>query len=115
MPNEVLRIARRHLNDPVEMGMPSLADVEARVRASPDYRDAFAEAFGDHGPVTIGRIAQALAAYERTLITPDAPYDRFVRGDLEALTPAQLRGMALRRTSYNVCYTKLLRWHRKRG
>ena len=40
-------------------------------------------------PITIERIAQAIAAYERTLITRDAPYDRFVRGDLDALTPAQ--------------------------
>lgn len=45
-------------------------------------------------PITIDRITAVIAAYERTLITPDAPYDRFVRGELDALTPTQLRGMA---------------------
>ncbi len=78
----------------IEMGMPSLQAVEARVREDPAYRDAFARAFGDDKPITIDRIAKAIAAYERTLITPDTPYDRFIRGDLKAMTPAQLRGMA---------------------
>lgn len=81
--------------NPIEMGMESPAALEARVRENPAYRDAFARAFDDAGPITIDRIAKAIAAYERTLITPDSPYDRFVRGDLKALSPAQLRGMGL--------------------
>lgn len=87
--------AKGPLVNPLEMGMPSLAQVEARVVAEPAYREAFARVFGEGLPITIDRIAQAIAAYERTLITNDSPYDRFVRGDLDALTPAQLRGMAL--------------------
>jgi cytochrome c peroxidase len=81
--------------NPVEMGMPSAVEVERRVAADPSYREEFARVFGDRRPITIDRVARAIAAYERTLITPDAPYDRFVRGDVKALTPAQLRGMAL--------------------
>jgi cytochrome c peroxidase len=81
--------------NPIEMGMPSLQAVAERVRGEPGYKDAFAAAFGAGRPITIDRIAEAIAAYERTLITPDAPYDRFVRGDRKALTPQQLRGMAL--------------------
>ncbi len=80
--------------NPVEMGMPSLQAVEERVRGNPDYHVLFAAAFGD-GTITIDRIAKAIAAFERTLITTDTPYDRFVRGDLTALTPQQLRGMGL--------------------
>ncbi|MCK9531953.1 MAG: cytochrome c peroxidase [Hydrogenophaga sp.] len=86
--------AKGPLVNPVEMGMPSLAAVEERVKADAGYRESFAEVFPGQ-PITIDRIVQAIAAYERTLITPDTPYDRFVRGDLEALTPAQLRGMGL--------------------
>jgi cytochrome c peroxidase len=78
-----------------EMGMPSLEAVVRRVRENASYREPFAKAFGDGQPITITRIAAAIAAYERTLITPDAPYDRFVRGDETALGPAQLRGMEL--------------------
>jgi cytochrome c peroxidase len=41
----------------------------------------------------------AIAAFERTLVTADAPYDRFVRGDASALDAQQLRGMALFETA----------------
>ena len=81
--------------NPKEMGMPSLAAVEQRVREDVSYREPFAMAFGAGQPITIDRIAAAIAAYERTLITPDAPYDRFVRGDETALSAEQLRGMEL--------------------
>jgi cytochrome c peroxidase len=87
--------AKGPLVNPVEMGMPSLAAVEQRVQQDPIYREAFARAFGTDKPITIDHIAAAIAAYERTLITPDTPYDRFVRGDLKALSEAQLRGMGL--------------------
>jgi cytochrome c peroxidase len=81
--------------NPVEMGMPSVAALEQRVREDASYREPFARAFGAAQPITITQITAAIAAYERTLITPDAPYDRFVRGDRGALTQAQLRGMEL--------------------
>ncbi|HZW25336.1 MAG TPA: cytochrome c peroxidase [Gallionella sp.] len=81
--------------NPKEMGMPSPALLEQRVREDADYRAAFARVFGAEQPITLRQITAAIAAYERTLITPDAPYDRFVRGDLSALNAAQLRGMEL--------------------
>lgn len=81
--------------NPIEMGMPSAEAIEQRVREDESYREPFARAFGADQPITIRQIAAAIAAYERTLITPDAPYDRFVRGDDQALAPAQLRGMEL--------------------
>lgn len=87
--------AKGPMLNPLEMGMPSPDVVEERVRAQPHYRSAFAQAFGADKAITFERIAQAIAAYERTLITIDTPYDRFVRGDLSALRPDQLRGMAL--------------------
>ena len=85
--------AKGPLTNPVEMAMPDLAAVERRVAARPEYREAFARVFG--GAVAIDRIAAAIAAYERTLIDPDTPYDRYVRGDATALTEAQRRGMTL--------------------
>jgi cytochrome c peroxidase len=77
------------------MGMPSLQAVAERVRGEPGYKEDFAAAFGADRAISIDRIAEAIAAYERTLIAADTPYDRFVRGDAKALTPQQLRGMAL--------------------
>jgi len=80
--------------NPVEMGLASATEAERRISADATYRTAFAKAFGDKR-VSFQRITQAIAAYERTLITPDAPFDRFVRGDSSALNQAQIRGMTL--------------------
>ena len=81
--------------NPIEMGMPSGEAVAQRVMENSSYREEFDRAFGKGSRITFQRIAMAIAAYERTLITPDTPYDRFVRGDRTALTASQLRGMAL--------------------
>ena len=88
--------AKGPIMNPIEMGMPSVAEVEHRVSDRSDLSRGVRQACsGASEPITIDLIAKAIAAFERTLITPDAPYDRFVRGDATALTPAQMRGMAL--------------------
>ncbi len=81
--------------NPLEMGMHSLEAVAARVAAQPAYRQAFAQAMGGARPIDIDAVVEAIAAYERTLITADTPYDRFLAGDQQALSAAQKRGMAL--------------------
>ncbi len=87
--------AKGPLINPIEMGMPSLSLVESRVQENAYYQQAFSEIFGKDTRITIDRIAQVIASYERSLVTADTPYDRFVRGDLNALTAKQMRGMAL--------------------
>jgi cytochrome c peroxidase len=79
--------------NPVEMGMPNLDAALARLRAIPGYRPYFEKAFGGEDPVTAENAARAVAAYERTLITPNSPYDRYVEGDQQAMSAAQVRGM----------------------
>lgn len=78
----------------VEMGMKDLDVAIQRVRAIPGYRETFAQVFGGENPVTVTNAAMAVAAFERTLITPNSPYDRWARGDANAMTPAQVRGLA---------------------
>ena len=80
--------------NPIEMGA-DLGEVVSRLRARADYREAFARAFGAEAAIDETAVARALAAYERTLITPDAPFDRFLRGDRTALSAQQIRGMSL--------------------
>ncbi len=87
--------AKGPLINPVEMGMKDHSSVEEKVNGIPEYRRAFAKVFGNSESVNIENIAKAIAAYERTLITPNAPYDRFLRGDVSAMTPQQIRGMGL--------------------
>jgi cytochrome c peroxidase len=79
--------------NPIEMGMPNLDAVTQRVRSIPGYKAHFEAAFGPGDVVTIDNAAKAIAAYERTLITPNNAYDRYAKGDAQALTVQQARGL----------------------
>lgn len=81
--------------NPVEMGMPSGDAVVERIRNIPGYRQQFEKVFGGNQPVSFDHIAQAIASFERTLVTHDSPYDRFMAGDNDALSPAAKRGRKL--------------------
>lgn len=72
------------------------SDVEAKLQAIPAYVDLFAAAFGaDDESIRFTNVTRALAAFQRTLIANNTPFDRYVAGDTAALTPAQQRGMTL--------------------
>lgn len=77
----------------VEMGMHSLDEVVARLTQIPGYQAEFKQVFGGAQPITADNMAKAIAAYERTLITPNSPYDRYVKGEKKALSAQQQRGM----------------------
>jgi len=79
--------------NPIEMGMKDLDEAIGRVRAIPGYRPYFEAAFGKGDVITVDNAAKAVAAYERTLITPNSPYDRYVKGDKKAMSAQQVRGM----------------------
>lgn len=85
--------AKGPLVNPIEMGMKDLTATIDRIRHIPGYKSSFTKAFGTGDVVTLDNAARAIAAYERTLITPNSPYDRFVLGDKKALTVQQQRGM----------------------
>ena len=85
--------AKGPVTNPGEMGMKSWDDVVARLKQMPEYTKAFASAFGSDDAVTADNAVKAIAAYERTLITPNSPFDRYVSGDKSALNDQQVRGM----------------------
>ncbi len=69
------------------------------------YRVLFYKAFAD-STASIDRITKAIATYERTLITPNSPFDRYMRGELSAMTEKQLKGMrAFISTGCNNCHS----------
>lgn len=81
---------------PVEMGMAGKDQVlSERLGADPCYRRMFADAFAGDATITVPKIAQAIATFERTLVSDDAPLDRYRRGDLAALSPREKQGEAL--------------------
>ncbi|MGH8551731.1 MAG: cytochrome-c peroxidase [Methylococcales bacterium] len=81
------------VTNPIEMGMKSWDDVASRLEAIPGYADLFKAAFGSDSAISKDNAVKAIAAYERTLITPNSAYDQFVNGDQNALTEQQVRGM----------------------
>lgn len=82
------------VTNPIEMGMKSWDDVVARLKTIKGYRHAFELAFGaDKEAITKDNATKAIAAYERTLITPNSAYDKYVKGDKDALTEQQERGL----------------------
>jgi len=67
--------------------------VVARLNANAEYRRLFARTFGGHAAVNERNLGRALAAFERTLLVFNTPFDRYMRGDTTALDAEQLRGM----------------------
>ncbi|NNE88066.1 MAG: c-type cytochrome [Silicimonas sp.] len=68
--------------------------MEARLAFVPEYREAFRAVFGDKYPL-VRHAYMAIAAYERTLVQTDTPFDNYMRGDDDALSDQQKRGLAL--------------------
>jgi len=74
------------------------ADVLPLVAAHQTYGDLFQAAFGDPA-ITGARIAFAIATYERTLVPDQTPWDLFVLGNANAMTPGQQQGWNFFRSS----------------
>jgi cytochrome c peroxidase len=78
----------------VELGR-TMDAVVADVAAIPEYASLFAAAFPDSAAVSATTFAEAIATFERTLLSKRSLYDSFVAGDRRALTDSMLRGMHL--------------------
>jgi cytochrome c peroxidase len=85
--------AKLPIVNPSEMGQPTLDAAVARVAGIEEYRRAFQKAFGR--PVNGADLARAIAAYERTLVSFDAPFDHFIAGDQNAIDDSAKRGWEL--------------------
>ncbi|WP_281931641.1 cytochrome-c peroxidase [Roseibium album] len=68
--------------------------LEARLAFVPEYRERFKDVFGTEYP-RLGHAWMAIAAFERTLVQTDTPFDNYMRGDDAALDEAQKRGLEL--------------------
>jgi cytochrome c peroxidase len=79
------------VENPVEMGS-SWENVIRKISADEGYRNAFAAAY--KGGVSKANIANAIASFERTLVTPNSRFDLFLRGDMNAITDAEKAGYA---------------------
>ena len=81
--------------NPVEMASPK-AHVAEQLKSIPGYQAPFTAAFpGDKDPITLANVQKAIAVFEATLLTPNAPFDRFLKGQTKALSPQQKQGLSL--------------------
>lgn len=81
--------------NPIEMNSPK-DHVAEQLRSIPGYAKPFADAFpGQASPITLENVQTAIAAFESTLITPNAPFDQFLQGKSDALTAEQKDGLKL--------------------
>lgn len=76
--------------NPKEMAFTHELAVEV-IASIPQYVDAFEEVFGSR-QVDIDRVTRAIAAFEETLVTPNSRFDRWLKGDLRALTAVEAAG-----------------------
>ncbi|WAF93082.1 cytochrome-c peroxidase [Aeromonas sp. BC14] len=81
------------IENPLEMAFTHKLAVET-LHTLPEYRARFSAVYGkaDFG---IDEVTDAIAAFEETLVTPNAPFDRWLKGDAKALTAQQLKGYQL--------------------
>lgn len=89
--------------NPLEMA--STHEMAVKVIASiPGYAPYFKKAFGD-AEVNIKRITEAMAEFERTLVTPNARFDKWLKGDKNAITQQELNGYKLfKESGCTICH-----------
>ncbi len=85
--------AKGPIQNPIEMGNTHQAMIQTVDRIS-GYIDEFKAVFGE-GPITVDQVADAIAAFERTVVTTDSRFDRYARGDHQALTPLEKQGLEI--------------------
>jgi cytochrome c peroxidase len=78
----------------IEMGMKDHVMVVGKVREIAEYKPLFAAAFGNEG-INIDTIAKAIASFERTQLSGNSPFDRFIAGDSKAISESAKRGWEL--------------------
>lgn len=97
--------AKGPILNPVEMAMPSEQAVIEKISAIPEYQVAFKAAFKVEGAINYDNLADAIAAFERTLITKDR-FDLYMEGDLNALTEQEKSGLqAFTQVGCTVCHS----------
>jgi cytochrome c peroxidase len=91
--------------EPVELGLNGMeAELLERLRAVPTYQELFAAAYSDADPFTLVNVLRAVAAFQRTLISGDSPFDRWQAGDQSAISESAKRGFAMTLTEKFECF-----------
>lgn len=96
-------------SSPIKSEIEMAEDPDAlakELKGIPEYAALFDSAFGGQDGSSIGldTVVKAIAAFERTLTANNTPFDRYVAGDRQALTPEQVRGFNVFRSGKTRCF-----------
>ncbi len=108
--NRIEPVAYRSIFLPYIFGIDT-NELQKRLENHSLYPILFKQAFGENSRPSAFLVAQAIATFVRCLVSGNSAYDRFIRGDSNALTPSQKRGMQLffsERTRCSVCHSGFL-------
>ncbi len=83
--------AAGEMNQSIEKSAGKNKSLLVKLKAYKGYRDAFKAAYPGEG-ISKDTIAKAIASFERTIVSTDAPFDRWVKGEKQAMSKAALRG-----------------------
>jgi cytochrome c peroxidase len=90
---DLVEQAKGPILNPIEMGMPDEKTVVQKIQGIAEYQSVFEKVFpGDKPAISYQNIAEAIAAFERTLMTPGR-FDDFLNGDAKALSETEQRGL----------------------
>ena len=86
--------AKGPITNPIEMGMKSHDVALERIKQIPGYKKLFFDAYPkEKQPMNIQNAVNAIASYERTLITPGSRFDKYMKGNKKAMSAQEIRGM----------------------
>jgi cytochrome c peroxidase len=83
------------ITNPIEMGNPNIDVVLVRLKKDTSYLEAFKRAFPDDGAISKENLARAISSFERTIMSGNSPFDRYIEGDRKAMSEAAVRGYQL--------------------
>lgn len=81
-----------HLKDDGIMGISKAATLIKRLSKISYYRTQFMKVFGDRNPINMQNISKALASFQRALLAPNSPFDRYMNGNKQAMSVAAVKG-----------------------
>jgi cytochrome c peroxidase len=89
---------------PIELGVPSISALEARLQTVPGYVPLFAKAFPERPEVSVENVLDALSSFERSIISGNSAYDRWLYGDSSAMSESAQRGNLLFNSERLECF-----------
>ncbi|MGD8884569.1 MAG: cytochrome c peroxidase [Gammaproteobacteria bacterium] len=87
--------AKDHLLDRDIMGNRNGAELIERISGDRNYVKSFMNTFNSAHAVTLDNVARALASFQRSLLTPDSAFDRYIEGDKDAISAKAQQGMQI--------------------